>query len=150
MAWVERIAPAWEHWDFLAGFARPLPQAVRARFDEPAAAFEIRFLEDVLARVGEDGGVLEQLGHLYTEAGRYRDGLAIDRRIVALKPRDPLAHYNLACSLSLLDERTRALSALRKAIDLGYRDLEYMQQDPDLENLRQDPRWEELLSVLPK
>jgi tetratricopeptide (TPR) repeat protein len=147
MARVERVRVNWDHWDLASWFGRPIAEATSERLREDPEAFDIRFLEDVLARLGEDADALAQLGHLYTKARRYRDGLAVDRRLVALKPRDPIAHYNLACSLALLKETSRAFLALRKAVRLGYRDMEYMQQDPDLENLRQDPRWNDVVKV---
>jgi len=147
MARVEKVRVNWNHWDLVSWFGRPIAEATSERLREDQEAFDVRFLEDVLARLGEDADVLAQLGHLYTKTGRYRDGLAVDRRLVALRPRDPIAHYNLACSLALLKETSRAFQALRKAIRLGYHDLEYMQQDPDLENLRQDPRWNAVVNV---
>ncbi len=148
MAFLERTTVNWSHWDLVASVRGPLPDALVERFQEDEDAFAIRFLEDVLARGGEDRDALENLGHLYTEAGRYRDGLAVDMKLVGLKPRDPIAHYNLACSWSLLEEPSRAVAALKKAIDLGYRDVEHMEQDPDLEKLRRDPRWNHVVGVL--
>ena len=41
-------------------------------------------------------------GNNLTLKGRYADGLQIDKRLVGLRPQDPLAHYNLACSFALL------------------------------------------------
>ena len=127
---------------------KPLPETVTAHPDGEEEAFEIRFLEDMLVRLGDQSDLLLQLGFLYTYVGRYRDGLAVDRRWVALRPRDPVAYYNLACSHSLLKQATRAFSALKRAIELGYRDIGHMLADADLENLRQDPRWEDLISVM--
>jgi len=127
---------------------KPLPETVTAHPDGEEEAFEIRFLEDMLVRLGDQSDLLLQLGFLYTYVGRYRDGLAVDRRWVALRPRDPVAYYNLACSHSLLKQATRAFSALKRAIELGYRDIDHMLADADLENLRQDPRWEDLISVM--
>jgi len=147
MARVERVRVNWDHWDLASWLGRPIAEATSERLREDQEAFDIRFLEDMLARLGEDADALAQLGHLYTKAKRYRDGLAVDRRLVVLKPRDPIAHYNMACSLALLKETSRAFLSLRNAIRLGYRDLQYMQQDPDLENLRQDPRWNAVVNV---
>jgi len=73
--------------------------------------------------------------------------LALDRRLAALRPRDPVAFYNLACSHSLLKQLTRGFAALRKAIQLGYRDFDHMQLDMDLEHLRKDPRWADVMSA---
>ena len=58
-----------------------------------------------------------------------------------IRPAEPTFHYNLACSQSLLGEVSEALESLRRAIDLGYRNLEYMQTDADLENVRRDERY---------
>jgi hypothetical protein len=65
-----------------------------------------------------------------------------------MRPRDPITYYNLACSHSRLKQSTRAFAALRRAIELGYRDLGHMQIDADLENVRKDPRWHDLLGVM--
>jgi len=147
MAWTENITVNWNHWDLMAWVREPLPSAVLNRFSESQETFEIRFFEDMLVRLGEREEVLAALGELYTRTGRYRDGLAVDRRLVTLRPRDSTAFYNLACSYALLKENTRAFAALKRAIELGYRDLEHMSSDPDLENLRGDPRWNDLLGV---
>ncbi len=148
MAWIESVSIRWDHEDLGAWLRRPLPQPALEWVREDQDAFDIRFLEQVLVRAGEDVDVLAQLGHLYTRAGRHRDGLAVDRRLVALKPRDLIAHYNLACSLALVKQKARAFAALKKALALGYRDVDHMQKDPDLENLRSDPRWDGLVSAL--
>lgn len=147
MPWIEHTTVDWNHWDLASWLARPLPEAVLRRFDQRLETFEIRFLEDLLACVGEEPDILTHLGFLYTGTGRHRDALAVDQRLVALRPRDPLAYYNLACSYSNLKRVTRAFAALKKAFALGYRDIEHMQTDEDLENLRRDPRWNELLNV---
>jgi hypothetical protein len=38
-----------------------------------------------------------------------------------------------------------ALTTLRKAVELGYRDFRYMIQDRDLDSVRKDPRFRDLL-----
>lgn len=148
MPWVERAAVDWGHWDLSSWMARPLPDVVVRRFAGNPDAFDIRFLEDLLTRLGDDADLLAQLGQLYTETGRYREGLGVDRRLIALRPRDPVAYYNLACSYSLLKQSNRAFAALKKAIHLGYRDIEHMVIDRDLAHLRKDPRWQDLVSVM--
>jgi tetratricopeptide (TPR) repeat protein len=148
MPWRERVKVNWGHWDSVSWLARPLPKKIMGRFAQDQSSFDIRFLEDLLVRLGDDAELLSQLGCLYTQCGRYRDGLAVDRRLVAMRPRNPISYYNLACSYSRLKQTMRAFAALRRAIELGYRDAEHMQADPDLENIRKDPRWQDLLGVL--
>ncbi len=107
--------------------------------------FEISFYERLLKKRPDFINALVALGDAYTKRGRYEDGLKVDKRLVRLKPDDPLVHYNLACSYSLLKMAESALSALKKAIRLGYRDFAFMERDPDLEYIRKDPRYKELL-----
>ena len=111
-------------------------------------AFDISFYEAVHARVPDYVDVIELLGGLYTKTGRIADGLKMDRKLVRLQPANATAHYNLACSLALSKRRTDALRALRQAVALGYSDLQWLLQDPDLETLKGDPAFQELLRKL--
>lgn len=109
---------------------------------------EMDFLEKVLARLPQDVDVLEALGDLYTRVGRYEDGLAIDRKLASLEPGDMTIWYNLACSLALLNERDAALKALKRAVELGYSDHEWMSRDRDLESIREDREFKRLLKKI--
>jgi len=110
--------------------------------------FEIKFFESVLRRDPSYAEVVQILGGLYTQHGRITDGLRMDRKLVRLQPNDPTAHYNLACSLALVKRKSDALRSLKQAIALGYRDFDWMQQDPDLDGLKKDPTFIELLNQL--
>jgi tetratricopeptide (TPR) repeat protein len=110
--------------------------------------FEIEFFEAVHRRCPGYVDVVGLLGGLYTKAGRITDGLKMDRKFVRLEPDNATAHYNLACSLALCKKRPGALRSLRKALSLGYDDLDWMEQDPDLELLKDDPEFRQLLGQL--
>lgn len=110
--------------------------------------FEIQFFESVHRRCPDYLEVVGLLGGLYTRVGRITDGLKMDRKLVRLDPENPTAHYNLACSLALCRKRPDALRSLRKALALGYDDLDWMQQDPDLDILKNDPEFLQLLRQL--
>lgn len=103
--------------------------------------FELKFVEEVLAQDPCNEDALMLLGHTYTQLGKYEKGLNIDRRLVKLRPADPMVYYNLACSHSLLRNIDAALAALDRAASLGYRDVKQMLGDPDLANVRQDSRF---------
>ncbi len=111
-------------------------------------AFEIGFFETVLRRNPRYTAVIEILASLYTKQGRITDGLRMDRRLVKLQPENATAHYNLACSLALAKRNRAALLALQQAINLGYDDLDWMQQDPDLDPLKHSPQFVNLLQQL--
>lgn len=110
--------------------------------------FEIKFFETVLRRNRNYAAVIEILAGLYTKQGRIEDGLRMDRRLVRLQPHNATAHYNLACSLALVRRNTAALRALQQAVDLGYDDLEWMKQDPDLDALKHRPEFLALMEQL--
>lgn len=110
--------------------------------------FEISFYESVLKKDPKFVEVIELLGGLYTRAGRIDDGLKMDRKLVRLRPGSPVVHYNLACSLALKRRLKDALTVLSKAVELGYRDIKWVQEDPDLENLRKHPSYQRLLDDL--
>lgn len=110
--------------------------------------FEIGFFESVLKRNPAYTEVVEILGGLYTKHGRIADGLRMDRKLVRLMPQNATAHYNLACSLALVKRKADALRALEQAVALGYRDYDWMQQDPDLDSLKTHPAFRTLLSDL--
>lgn len=118
------------------------------RKDTHDPEFDIRFFESVLRRSPAYADVVEILGGLYTRQGRIADGLKMDRKLVKLQPTNATAHYNLACSLALSKRSRDALRALRNAVQLGYRDLDWMQQDPDLEPLKAHPEFQSLLATL--
>lgn len=115
---------------------------------KPDPQFEIAFFEAVHRRCPDYVDVVGLLGGLYTKVGRIADGLKMDRKLVRLEPDNPTAHYNLACSLALCKKRPDALRSLRKALSLGYDDLDWMRQDPDLEMLKDDPEFQQLLRHL--
>jgi len=110
--------------------------------------FEVAFFESILRRSPRYTRVIEILGGLYTQQGRIADGLRMDRRLVRLQPSDPTAHYNLACSLALSRRRSDALRVLRRAVQLGYRDIDWMLQDPDLEVLKGHKGFQALITEI--
>jgi tetratricopeptide (TPR) repeat protein len=115
---------------------------------EEADLVEMDFLEKVAARLPEDEDVLLALGDIYTRAGRYEDGLRIDRSLVKLMPEESSIWYNLACSLALLNVREEALASLRRAVELGYQDHEWMSCDSDLRNIRDEKAFTALLKTI--
>ena len=118
------------------------------KLNEIAIDFEIGFFEKVVQRDPDDVESLMILGNNYTLRGDYRRGLEIDLRLSAVRPRDPIVQYNLACSYSLLGNPDEAVASLEAAIALGYRDFEFMRKDRDLDPIRKDARFQRLVESL--
>ncbi|MCM8819188.1 MAG: hypothetical protein NC925_00110 [Candidatus Omnitrophica bacterium] len=111
---------------------------------------EILFYENLIKERPDFIQALISLGNAYTQRGFYQEGLEIDKKLVKLKPDDPIVHYNLACSLSLVGEIEESLKELKKAILLGYDEFDYILIDKDLENLRKSPLFKDFFSKLKK
>ncbi len=105
---------------------------------------KIEFIEGLIRRDSNYVEALQLLGDHYTQRGRFTDGLQVDERLAQLEPQNPLVFYNLACSYSLTDEFDRAVSALDRALALGYRDFKWLAKDPDLKKLRAQPVFQEI------
>ena len=110
-----------------------------------SADFEIKFYEGILKKKPDFIEALVALAELYTQKGLYQEGLDLDQRLVALRPEDPIILYNLACSYSLLNDIDASFEAIRKAISLGYDNVEYLKKDDDLKNLRDDKRFQKYI-----
>jgi len=109
---------------------------------------EQAFMESLARRCPQDVEVLKALSDLYTQVGRYADGLKADLQLSRLCPGEPLVWYNLACSYALTACTDESLSALSCAVDLGYRDYGWIRQDADLKSIRQDQRFKDILQRL--
>jgi len=113
--------------------------------DRSQVDFELDFFTRVLVAAPEFHEVLRAQASNMTAKGRLQDGLSVDKKLVSLRPGDPTARYNLACRYALLKQPDLALTTLRKAIELGYRDFRYIEEDRDLDSIRKDPRFRKLL-----
>jgi hypothetical protein len=111
------------------------------RLRRAALTFEADVLLLLSERRPDDLSLLVALGQVYARLRRHRQGLAIDRRLVAARPDEPTFRYNLACSLALTGDLNGACRELLAAIDRGYRDLVHLMADDDLSTLRVDPRF---------
>jgi len=65
---------------------------------------------------------------------------------IALRPNDTNVLYNAACTYGVLNRKQEALDTLKKAIECGYGNLEWIKQDPDLLLLRDDPEFRKLVN----
>jgi tetratricopeptide (TPR) repeat protein len=109
------------------------------------ADFEIEFFERILVRRPDDVNVLRALGELLSRKGFWERSLKVEERLIELRPRDGIAHYNLACSLAMQGAAADAIDALARAIDHGYSDFGHLEVDPDLNSLRHLPAYRALL-----
>lgn len=130
-----------------AGLERAIPIG-DAEADRIAAEFEMNVSRAVLRGDPNNVIALQTLGHSLTRLGRHQEALEVDKRLTAIAPDDETAFYNLACSYSNLGMVDEAIFALRRAVALGYDNIEFMQKDPDLMNVRRDPRFQKVVEEI--
>jgi len=121
---------------------------LHSKLDLLGREFLARVLEVETRRHPENVEALAELGQVYTQLGQWELGLTVDRKLVRLVPDNYTAHYNLACSLALLERADAALEALERAVALGYTDADFLASDPDLASLHQEARFRALLRRL--
>lgn len=112
--------------------------------------FEINFYEGILEKQPNFVEALSALGDVYTKIGECEKGLAIDKRLERIRPDDPYVLYNLACSYSLIEDVPSAFTAIKKAIENGYDDFNYLKRDSDLTNLKKDEGFIKFFSAVRK
>src|SRR4051794_1222724 len=127
----------------------PLPELSSRRLREQSQLdFEIEFIGRILERDPVFTDALRVHANNLAAKGQYTRALQVDRRLVRLLPERDVPWYNLACSYALLGMIEPAISALQRALELGYRHLDHLRRDPDLKSLRRDPRFGRLLRRL--
>jgi tetratricopeptide (TPR) repeat protein len=125
---------------------RPGPDTSTRRLREPSQRdFELDFMGRLLERDPFHPQALRVQANHLAAGGHYAKALQLDRRLVRLQPERPIPWYNLACSYAMLGMLDPALSALQRAVELGYRPLRQLLRDPDLKAVRLDPRFARLL-----
>ena len=70
------------------------------------------------------------------EAKRFEPAVDGFLAVLALDPGNSAAAYNIACAYALQQNFTEAMPWLNKSMELGFRDLRHIMEDPDLEALR--------------
>ncbi|HUT32226.1 MAG TPA: HEAT repeat domain-containing protein [Planctomycetota bacterium] len=88
------------------------------------------------------------LGNSHLERSEYDKALEQYKKALELEPKNSIALYNVACTYSRMKKLEEALDALERCIEAGYRDVGWMEKDPDLDNLRDEPRYKALVRRL--
>jgi len=71
--------------------------------------------------------------------------------MLSLIPKHAVTLYNLSCAESLLGNKSKAIIALKSAVeDGGYNNVEHLIKDEDLTNLHDMPQFQELVQSLQK
>lgn len=112
---------------------------------------QLTALEGMVAIYDKDGVVWHQLAQVRLRNKKYDEAIFAYRRALELggftNKFEAGCHYDIACALALKGESEPAFLALKKAMDLGFRDLDHLRRDSDLESLHSDARWEDIAAT---
>ena len=72
---------------------------------------------------------------------------ALLEELLELEPLSVYASYNLACLYALAGKTALSLHRLEGAIELGFSELSFARQDPDLKSLHDNPRFRHLVGL---
>jgi serine/threonine protein kinase len=102
----------------------------------------IAALENHLKQVPEDARARILLGGDYARLHRVDDALRELNLAITLRANEASILYNAACVYTNLQRKPEALSALRKAWELGFKDSVWARRDPDLAPLHGEAEFE--------
>ena len=71
--------------------------------------------------------------------GRLEEAKEEMHKGIKQNPNDPIIIYNAACFYAMIDDKKASIENLKKAIDNGFGNYEYIKHDPDLHSLRKEP-----------
>jgi TolB-like protein/cytochrome c-type biogenesis protein CcmH/NrfG len=103
-------------------------------------------LEKQIELVPEDVRARILLASNYAALGNSDDAIRHLETAVALRPNDTNVLYNAACTYGILNRKAEALETVKKAIEAGYGNLEWIARDPDLRCLQDDPEFQRLIT----
>lgn len=141
-----RIQPeSFDTWALLGGLLRGLGREQESqeaqRRGAEAAARALEFSPD-------DVRALYLGATCLLMSGDKERGLEWANRAAATDPDDSSVHYNLACFYALAGKIDTALDHLHRALDLGYAQREWIENDADFDPLRDHPRYAEVIARL--
>lgn len=115
----------------------------QGRYEEAIEAFEQALQIDPsdatalqnLENAKKSRGIVEERAERFTQA----------RKEVEARPDDPRAAYELGRLHASFGEKDEALEWIAKALELGFDDFKFLEDDPALASLRDNPRFRDLM-----
>ena len=103
------------------------------------------FYPDYLLHEPEDARAHQFYAFTLERLGRREEAVEEMRRGVEINPNDLIIIYNAACFYALLGDKEASIQHLKRAVDNGFRNFEYIKHDPDLYCLKEEPDFISLL-----
>jgi tetratricopeptide repeat protein len=108
----------------------------------------VAIYRELIAKDKTDSQAWLSLGLTTLAAKRYPDAIAALTQAANAEPIKGRAYYNLACAYALTGEKDKAIEAVGRAIEAGFRSKGNFEGDPDLKSIREDGRFRQLMASL--
>jgi TolB-like protein/Flp pilus assembly protein TadD/tRNA A-37 threonylcarbamoyl transferase component Bud32 len=146
--WFEEAASVRE--DYSARFFAAQSYAALGREEDARAAYRraLTVVEQYLEINPDDPRAATMCAVSLCRLGDPARGLEWAERALSIDPEDAGVRYNVACLYALEGQREQAIDCLEEVIRLGFGNLEWIGQDPDLDSLREHPRFRRLMTSL--
>jgi tetratricopeptide (TPR) repeat protein len=93
---------------------------------------------------------MNNLARVYGMKGEYDRAASLYLEIVEARPESYVAYYNIACIYSEQNRAEESIDWLKKAVEKGFGDWDFLKKDTDLENIRGSSYYREFISGLEK
>ena len=136
------------HEDYQACLLAALSYSGLGREDEAKAAYAraLRVIERHLELNPGDARALTLGGGCLARLGKADEAVLWCERSLQIDAEDPVVVYAVACVYAILQMTDKALDGLEKAIESGFGNKKWIENDPDFASLREHPRFQELVS----
>ena len=90
---------------------------------------------------------LDNMATLYVLTMEYNSAIAQFDKMLLLQPENNTIYYNKSCVYAKLGKKEKAIQFLKKAIEKGFNDWQYLKSDEDLENIRGTHFYKQLIKA---
>lgn len=105
----------------------------------------VLFYPTYLLHHPDDSRAHQFYGFTLKRLGRLEEAKIEMQKGIEQNPNDPIIIYNAACFYALIDDKKAAIENLKRAINVGFGNYEYVKHDPDLNSLKKEPEFIELM-----
>lgn len=105
----------------------------------------VLFYPNYLLHHPEDSRAHQFYAFTLKRLGRLEEAKAEMQKGIEQNPDDPIIIYNAACFYALIGEKSKSIENLKKAMQNGFENYDYLRHDPDLNCLQDEPDFIELM-----
>jgi tetratricopeptide (TPR) repeat protein len=135
-------------------------KAPGSEFEDPASNYRFgnsyrsegnldKAIEEYKKALSLQPGFIDAMNNLalvYVSRGEYDKALPLYMRMMELQPDSYVAYYNTACLYARKREIEESITWLKRAVNKGFKDWDYLKTDKDLENIRTTSYFKQLTS----